>query len=962
MLYSGASKVDFCRRLGDDWRFLADHLEIPDYEQRGFEHGEEAHHLWKWLAQRARLSALPAALAAIGRQDLVETLEERQRYDARRYYQSRIDQWSKPRFELDKRFVQLTLWLDQGEDAQAPRWAAQPRKFQDLRAVLSAARDYPALVLLGPPGSGKSTLLRHVELDIAHEALDHDDLRLTTAPVTFFIELSLYKPLAKGEALPAPRDWLAQRWQESFGEHMPPLDTMLREGCYTVLLLDALNEMPHQGVEHIEAWRDFLALLAVERPNTRVIFSCRTQDYGAKLSTKTLPVPQVRIEALSEPQMRAFVEKYRPGQGGALWEELANNPQQLDLYRSPYYLKMLVDQAGPEAKVPRGRAALFTSFVRQALDREIVGDNPLLRPSRLLTDAECQQLAQNAFDGCDLPSEGPLFTALSALAYHMQETGARREDSQIRIPSTEALQALAGPRERHFPKGLNALRALIGRPPYSERAHAEQAEDILSVALALQVLEQDLPRQEVRFYHQLLQEYFAGRRLAERPDPGLVRTSWQANRATPPLKQVLASLPDSDPLPLLPSTGWEETTRLAAAMVNDADAFVAALMKVNLPLAGRCAAQPDVRISDDLRARLRQSLIARSGDPKADLRARIAAGLALGELGDPRFQRRSGVEAPYLWPPLVEIPGGSYSIGSEEGHYEDEAPVHTVTLNRFWTGQFPVTNAEWALFMEAQGYEDERWWATPEDQAWQRGERTAEGPKQDWRELRQQLQQGFERIRALQQQGRITSKQADDWEQIARMDDDAFEALLDDWYPTGRQTRPAFWNDEAFNNPAQPVVGVSWFEARAYCAWLSEQTGRTFRLATEVEWEAAARGLAGRRYAYGDTFDALRCNAFESHIRRTTPIGVFPGGETPQGLVDMTGNTWDWTSSLHRPYPYAAGDGRESPMTGDGRRVLCGGSWGLDPILARATCRCHDPPGLRSGGCGVRVVCASPMV
>ena len=128
----------------------------------------------------------------------------------------------------------------------------------------------------------------------------------------------------------------------------------------------------------------------------------------------------------------------------------------------------------------------------------------------------------------------------------------------------------------------------------------------------------------------------------------------------------------------------------------------------------------------------------------------------------------------------------------------------------------------------------------------------------------------------------------------------------------GRQTRPAYWHDDAFNHRPSRWWGC-WFEARAYCAWLSAQTGETFRLPTEAEWEAAARGVQCRRYAFGDDFDAARCNTFETHVRRTTPIGVFPGGETPEGLVDMTGNTWDWTSSLYTPYPYDPADGREAP-------------------------------------------------
>ena len=262
--------------------------------------------------------------------------------------------------------------------------------------------------------------------------------------------------------------------------------------------------------------------------------------------------------------------------------------------------------------------------------------------------------------------------------------------------------------------------------------------------------------------------------------------------------------------------------------------------------------------------------------------------------------------------------------------------------------------------MKAGGYEDERWWETEAAQAWRRGDSTAEGAKQQWRETRQYFQANFATLRDWHRQGRITSKQADDWERYSRMDDDEFETLLDEWHPPGRQTQPALWNDEAFDNPAQPVVGISWFEARAYCAWLSAQTGQPFRLPTEAEWEAAARGRTGRRHAYGDAFDASRCNAFETHVRRTTPVGVFPGGETPEGLVDMTGNTWDWTGSLYQPYPYVTADGREDPA-GDARRVVRGGSWYVDPAFARAAYRNDFAPVDRDNNIGFRLFCASPI-
>ena len=397
---------------------------------------------------------------------------------------------------------------------------------------------------------------------------------------------------------------------------------------------------------------------------------------------------------------------------------------------------------------------------------------------------------------------------------------------------------------------------------------------------------------------------------------------------------------------------------LAAALADRPDAFVADLMAAHLALAGHCAAQPDVQVSESVKDRIRQALIERTRDPAADLRARIAAGLALGELGDPRLHRGRGPHGEYLLPPLIAIAGGAYAIGSDEGLFDDEAPVHAVNLPPFQLGQFPVTNAEWALFIKAGGYEDERWWDTEAARAWRYGDRTAEGAKQQWREFRQTLQTNFDNIRNAHRQGRITSKEADDWEQIARMDDGEFKALLDKWYPPGRQTQPAFWNDEAFNNPAQPVVGVCWYEARAYFAWLSAQTGQPFRLPTEAEWEAAARGRTGRRYAYGDEFDASLCNTFETHVRRTTPVGVFPGGETPDGLIDMTGNSWDWTSSLYQPYPYVTVDGREDPA-GEARRVVRGGAWDDLLSVARAAYRVVNAPVNRLS-VGFRLVCAPP--
>ena len=834
--------------------------------------------------------------------------------------------------------MQLTLLLDQGEDAQGLRWQPTRATLHDLGEVLAQVPE-PAVVVLGPPGSGKSTLLRHYELECARAALAGqvgDDLHQT--PLTFFVSLYDYKPASATAPLSTPQDWLAAQWAARYPA-LPELDVLLQQRRLT-LLLDALNEIPVAGAEPVRLWKEFLRQLALDYAGNRVVFSCRHLDYSVTLSSKDFPVPQVRIELLSDAQVQEFLTLYCPEHSATLWQNLQGTPQ-LDLLRSPYYLKLLVAQT-TAGEIPAGRAALFTGFVRQAFRREVESDNALFQPGDLLHARDVQRLAQvHTWPPFELPESGILCQKLSALAFQMQTQREANEAAQVRIAYDEALALLDHPR----------------------------AEDVLKAGAALGVLDEDRGRNEVLYVHQLFQEYFAARQLARQPQAALVQQEWHADRLVPGLQATLHDLADADPLPPLPSTGWEETTVLAAAMASHPERFLTDLMVQHLALAGRCAAQPEVALSDALKDKVRWALVERTQDLRADLRARIAAGLALGELGDPRFVHRQGPHGAYLLPPLIDIPGGTYRIGSNEGVEADEAPVHRVELQAFAMAQFPVTNAEWALFMQAGGYEEERWWETEEARAWRRGEGTAEGAKQQWQNDRKWMQDNFASIRQLHQQRRITSKQADNWEAIARMSDEEFETLLAKWYPPGRQTQPAYWYDDAFNHPARPVVGVCWFEARAYCAWLSAQTGQTFRLPTEAEWEAAARGgqrrrytLWGgqpRRYAFGNNFDAARCNTFETHIRRTTPIGVFPGGKTPTGLVDMTGNTWDWTSSLYTPYPYDAADGREAPSPPGAHRVVRGGSWDLSHRFARASFRRGYVPESIDYALGLRVVRSS---
>ncbi len=137
---------------------------------------------------------------------------------------------------------------------------------------------------------------------------------------------------------------------------------------------------------------------------------------------------------------------------------------------------------------------------------------------------------------------------------------------------------------------------------------------------------------------------------------------------------------------------------------------------------------------------------------------------------------------------------------------------------------------------------------------------------------------------------------------------------------------PEFWQDKRFNDDRQPVVGVSWDDARAYCRWAG------LELPTEAQWEAAARGDDGRRYPWGDEAPDEQRACFNQDLQKGQPasIGEYPSGSGPYGTHDQAGNVWEWCLDAWDPRAYESRDGQTDPVTQEGEggfRVLRGGSW-----------------------------------
>lgn len=163
-----------------------------------------------------------------------------------------------------------------------------------------------------------------------------------------------------------------------------------------------------------------------------------------------------------------------------------------------------------------------------------------------------------------------------------------------------------------------------------------------------------------------------------------------------------------------------------------------------------------------------------------------------------------------------------------------------------------------------------------------------------------------------------------------------------------------FADDPRYNAPDQPAVGVFWTDAVAYCRWVGA------RLPTEAEWEKAARGTDKRLFPWGNEFDAGKLNSVfdkgaDVFAEGAAPIGSFPEGASPYDALDMSGNVWEWTSSLYKEYPYDSLDGREEEKTnGSATRVVRGGSWDNGDENVTTTWRSHFTRGTRFPNTGFR--------
>lgn len=795
------------------------------------------------------------------------------------------DTWRRQRFAVSGTY-------ETGDELEmSPEGMTAPAEVTVRQPIDEVIRKETVIILLGGPGTGKSTLLKHLALRSA----DEND------PLPILLSLGAYaEELQRGEV--SLQTFLARyysRRRRSLKNVGALFETALSEGK-AMVLLDGLDEVATDQRRYAYWEIEEFVRRHREQGSNRFIVTSRIvgyQDYalaGATWPTYTL----------------------------ARW---TRREIEQSAYRWNLALQIATHGHSPEA--------------RAAADREQRGLLETITP-----DSDLERLASN-----------PLLLTIMVLIGHHRRT-LPRELVKLYNLYLEVLISV-----------WNKVRTLHGFPLKREVHYLDTVQVLAPLALWLQetnpasgLVNRDRMRNWlIQFYkrewsephgtacehaRRFLQDvHDCSNVLVEREEGryGFLHLTFQEMLAA----KGIADLMDKEGLDAAMEVFhrhwmdpvWHKTLMLTVGVLGiikenryEAGRMLQALCKRDLKggargrnaiLAGEALASVGETGADPgSREVVLSQLVQVMQDGKTSALTRRAAGHLLGQLG---WEPAGGLDT---W---VEIPPGPFPYGDSKKRRK--------LKHCYRIGQYPVTNKQFARFVEAGGYEERACWS---EEGW------------NWR-------------------NGTSDRRAHDF-----FDDSLIRR------PPEKRDRPFAWNNEQLASPLCPVVGVSWFEAEAYCRWLALEMGlepdgaNAPRLPTELEWERAVRGNDGREFPWGSDWDRTQLNCAEwwkgeelsdsedllgwlhsKEFRQTQPspttVMTFPRGRNESGIWDGAGNVWEWTKSWSEERWCKEEELEEGICM---RRELRGGSWDK----ARSYCLCTYAFGHGPGGffdtVGFRVV------
>jgi formylglycine-generating enzyme required for sulfatase activity len=737
-------------------------------------------------------------------------------------------------FGIDEIYIPLTTLASH----EVARRGAPGDLERHRRIVLEQALAQRKVVIVGDPGSGKSTFLQRVAFELCRTLrgtrpagvppfLAAGDKRF---PI--LIRVADLATLLAADPSPKPPDapdWIPyflgkQSEEYKWGADEAFFRNKLDDGNCLVMV-DGLDEAPERRMRERIARLFERATRAF--PNCDFLVSTRPQTNAADSVLEGFE--PVRIGDLEPPEIRTFFDhfaralaltdveskKFKEG----LEMALASRSEIRDMGGNPVMLTALAVLQHNDQRLPEYRVELYGSILGWlASAREHKEGRP--------------------------PAEKCL-EYMRKLALNMQDAPGGR---LVQVNKRSAAELFA----KEFGGSVDVAEDLLER-------ETNDSGIISSVG------------SDVRFWHLSFQEYLAALEIGGLSEKRQMETVVASGKLYHP--------------------EWRETMRLLGGVLfKQGEAKVEGLFQAILDRLGespkladqaRCAALLGVMMRDlspmgyqpktpgyerTIRAAMR--IFDAAAEP-INLKTRIEAADALGQVGDPRLEEEN-------W---VKIPAGTFYMGAqkEEGRnydpeaYGSDSPVHEVTLRGFRIGRFPVTVQEFGVFLA---------------------------------------------------DGKGKFPEPEDWERQKQY-------------------------------PNRPVVGVRWFEAAAYCSW------KGGRLPTEAEWERAARGPDSSRYPWGDKppLDTSRAN-YNMVVGNPMPVGLFPKGNSSEGLCDMLGNVWEWCGDWYGPYEMRSPENPRGPKDGK-EKVLRGGAWKSDPRNVRVSIRVRNEPSVRGSNIGFR--CAGEL-